>query len=59
MGDPPNDALPSLNENNRKELGRKAYSGSFSEVPGAAHTWRKSFAIDGESLTVVAAQTRH
>ena len=54
----PREALPSMNENNRKELARKAYTGIFSEVPGVTHTWRKSIEIDGEDLTVVAVQTQ-
>jgi hypothetical protein len=54
----PKVALPSLSENTRKELARKAYSGSFSDVPGVAHTWRKLIEIDGEYLTVIAVQTQ-
>ena len=54
----PKEALPSLSDNNRKELARKAYSGSFSEVPGVAHTWKKMIEIDGEYLTVIAVQTQ-
>ena len=51
-------ALPSLNASNRKELSRKGYSGSFSEVLGIAHTWKKSIELDGEYLTIAAVQTQ-
>lgn len=54
----PREALPSLNESCRKELALKAYTGSFSEIPGITHTWQKSIEIDGAELTVVAVQTQ-
>jgi hypothetical protein len=54
----PKEALPGLSENNRKELERKAYTGTFSEVSGIAHVWKKSVQVDGEDLTVIAVQTQ-
>lgn len=51
----PANALPGLTPALRKGL--DPYSGTFVEVPNRRHVWKKTMAVGGADLVVVAIQT--